>query len=487
MGIGRTSLLIALAGALAACGGGSSGGSAGGGAPTGGTGGGTSGGGGSGGGNTGGAPCSLTARKSWAFDQIDQYYLFPDKLARGTDPAAFPTVQGYIDALVAPSVAPSGLPGAGPLQYAGLTYITSIAQEEELINSGASAGFGVRFALDGTGRLFVLEAFESGPAFPQGIDRGTEILAIEGQTVTQLSVDQINALLGPPDPGYSVDFRIRQPNGVITNVTVTKTEFALDPVSDRYGLKIIQDGGTKVAYINLRTFIVANAADQLREAFATLKAQGITRVILDFRYNGGGLVSVAETLGNLLAADKVGKVFSNTEFRESLSQFNESTNFAAEPNAIAAMRIAFIGTGSTASASELTANAFIPYLGDNVALIGSNTFGKPVGQIALDRTECDDRLRTVAFRTTNANGQGDYYTGLASVFPVTCRAPDDYLHPLGDPAEASTATALDFLAGRSCTPIAGGTARMTAGVKPTLRVLDRAQPTSLQVNVPGAY
>jgi hypothetical protein len=59
-------------------------------------------------------------------------------------------------------------------------------------------------------------------------------------------------------------------------------------------------------------------------------------------------------------------------------------------------------------------NAFIPYFRANAALIGTNTFGKPVGQIGLDRAACDDRLRVVAFRTENAERQGDYFDGLAS-------------------------------------------------------------------------
>src|SRR3546814_10179158 len=55
----------------------------------------------------------------------------------------------------------------------------------------------------------------------------------------------------------------------------------------------------------------------------------------------------------------------------------------------------------------------LPYLGTDMTLVGSNTYGKPVGQIALDKAECDDRMRVVAFATGNASGQGDYYDGLA--------------------------------------------------------------------------
>ena len=67
------------------------------------------------------------------------------------------------------------------------TYITSIAEENALINSGSNAGLGIRLAYDQVARrVFVLEAFESAPAFAQGIDRGSEIIAIGGQTVDAL-------------------------------------------------------------------------------------------------------------------------------------------------------------------------------------------------------------------------------------------------------------------------------------------------------------
>jgi carboxyl-terminal processing protease len=152
------------------------------------------------------------------------------------------------------------------------------------------------------------------------------------------------------------------------------------------------------------------------------------------------------------------------------------------------MKIAFIGTPSSASASELVMNAAIPYLRANTALIGGNTFGKPVGQIALDRSACDDRLRVVAFRTENAERQGDYYTGLASKFSATCRAGDDVTRQLGDPQEASVRAALDFLGGRQCTPIAssGITAQGVREVEQR-ELLTPAAPTTAQREVPGLF
>lgn len=474
MGMGRTAISAILAFSLAACGGG--GGSS--------TGGGTTAGGSSGGGGGGTNVCSLGSRQDWVRGQIDEWYLFPDLIDQTVAKTNFGSVQGYIDALVAPARAQN--------RDRFFTYITSIREENALINSGSNAGFGIRLIYNESAQtVFVAEAFENAPAFAEGIDRGTQILEIGGQSVSALmssggSQAVVNAL-GPNDAGVTRSLRIRQPNGSESTVTITKAEFSLDPVSDRYGAKILDNGGTKVGYINLRTFIIDNAAQQLRDAFGVFRAEGVTQIILDFRYNGGGLVSVAEVLGDLLADNRTGQVFSRTLYRSSKSAFNETRLFGAEPQAIAATKIAVIGTRGTASASELVANAFIPYLGDNIALVGSNTFGKPVGQIARDRSACDDRLRVVAFRSVNANDQGGYYSGLAGVMPRTCAAADDTLTPLGDPGEASIAAALDFLAGRSCSAIGAAPATTASSSEEP----DRQQlmmpdtPSPAQLEVPG--
>lgn len=471
----RFPLLLSLAAALASCGGG--------GGSTGGGGGISSSGGGSSGGGT--SACSLRSRQDWVLSQINEWYLFPSMMASGVNPAAYGDVQGYIDALVAPARAAS--------QDRYFTYITSIAEENAYFNSGSSAGFGIRLNYDSVGRrLFVIEAFEGAPALGAGIDRGVEILAIGTSAGTMKSVSSlfnsggaaaVSDALGPSDPGVTRVLQISDGTAVST-VTVTKANYSIEPVSTRYGAKVIDDGGRKVGYVNLRTFI--NTAEQgLRDAFAQFRAQGVTEVIVDLRYNGGGLVSIAELMGDLLNAGRAPNVFSYTTFRASKSTFNETRPFANQPQAIAATRIAFIGTGSSASASELVINAQTPYLNAASALIGTNTYGKPVGQIGLDQAACDDRLRVVAFRTENANHQGDYYTGLAGKVGATCQAADDISKPLGDPQEASVRAALDFLAGRTCTPI---TTTGTGAQKGQLREpLLSTRPSASQYELPGLF
>jgi C-terminal processing protease CtpA/Prc len=434
------------------------------------------------------AGCSLKERQDWAAARLKEWYLFPETLPANLSTAGYSSVDAYIDAMTATARAQS--------KDRYFTYLTSIKEEDAYYASGSTAGFGIRLSYDTVqGRLFVEEAFEGAPGLAAGIDRGTEILAIGTSASNLLTVSSLMAsggpnavqtALGPNNPGVTRVLRIQDAAGVRT-VTVAKADYDLQPVSSRYGVKILTDGGRKIGYVNLRTFITT-AEPQLQSAFAKFRSEGVTEVIIDFRYNGGGLVRTAELIGDLLGANRSpAEVFSFTRFRESKSFYNETRNFSPQPQSIAPTKIAFIGTGGSASASELVINAFIPYLGKNLALVGGNTYGKPVGQIGLDKAECDDRLRVVAFATQNKAGQGDYYTGLASKVEVTCQAPDDISKPLGDPAEASTARALDFLAGRSCTPISAGGGITTQSVKVNRELLMPERPNTAQREVPGLF
>ena len=434
--------------------------------------------------------CTLRARQDWVAAQMKEWYLFPETLPVGLDPSPYKTASDYLDALTANARA------QGRDRF--FTYLTSIKQENAYQSSGATAGFGVRLSFDSSQRVFIAEAFEGAPALAAGIDRGTEILAIgttanDLRTVSSIIAGEggggITAALGDNVAGTTRVLKIADANGTVRTVTVTKADYDLPPVSSRYGAQIITDNGQQYGYVNLRTFISA-ADPALRAAFAKFRAAGITQVIVDFRYNGGGAVSIAELFGDLLGGDRSSSdVFDYITFRPEKSSENSTAYFMQQPQSVAATRIAFIGTQGTASASELVINGFLPFLGKNVGLIGTNTYGKPVGQIALDLAQCDDRLRVIAFKLQNAARQGDYFNGLASTVPSTCRASDDLMHPMGDPQEASTRQALDFLEGKTCTPIvlaeASVQARDAAQINRKLLTPDR--PNTAQREVPGLF
>jgi len=479
---GRLGLAL-VATLLSACGGGGGGTSA---TPA--AGGGTSGGSNATGGQTS-ASCSLANRQQWAQSVLQEWYLFPETLPANLSPAPYASVDAYIDALTATA--------RGQRRDRFFTYLTSIAEENAFFSTGASAGFGFRVSTDSVNRrAFIMETFEDTPAFAAGLERGDEILAIGTSAANLRTVSDligtggsgaVTEALGPSTSGLSRVLRVSGPAGT-RDLTLAKADYSLTPVSSRYGAKIIQDGARKVGYLNLRTFITS-ADPQLRLAFDRFRSEGVTDLVVDFRYNGGGLISTAELLGDLLGGNRAtSEVFSSFVYRPEKAGNNSTKRFQPQPQSVSPTRIAFITTGATASASEVVINGLLPYLGTNLGLIGANTFGKPVGQVAIDRSACDDRLRVVAFSSRNSANSDAYYDGLASTVRASCRATDDFSRPLGDAQESSVRQALDFLAGRSCTPIATGQTAMAAVEgRANVQLLTPADADVTQREVPGAF
>jgi hypothetical protein len=266
-------------------------------------------------------------------------------------------------------------------------------------------------------------------------------------------------------------------------------------------LRLIQRPGlTPVGHLTLRSFI-STADAQLRSAFATFRQNNVRDVIIDLRYNGGGLVSTAELLLNLLAGDQANQVAYETRFNPTKTSSQQTVRLTRLAETIPAQRIAFVTTGLSASASELVINSMAPYA--QVAIIGERTSGKPVGQFAFDIGACDFRLRLVTFKSVNRNGNGDYFTGLPDAPYLNggdsaCSATDDLTRLPGDSAEAMTSAALAWLNDGSCaTPLAAaGAGPATSSDTPVAAAaqLDAAwlpvndvQINELQTLLPGAW
>jgi hypothetical protein len=184
----------------------------------------------------------------------------------------------------------------------------------------------------------------------------------------------------------------------------------------------------------------------LNEAFEALKSAGVTELVLDLRYNGGGLVDVAVHLASLIGGARTdGQVMLNYVHNDRLAaQYNKTTRFTNPPQALNLQRLVVITTRSSASASELVINSLRPFM--PVTVIGDTTYGKPVGQYGL--RFCEKILYPVAFSIKNANLEGDFFDGIAA----DCTAADDYTRQLGDSNEASLAEALTFIRTGACSP-----------------------------------
>jgi C-terminal processing protease CtpA/Prc len=361
-----------------------------------------------------------------------------------------------------------------------------------VLAAGTSIGFGVSIrTISNNTRIIVAQVFDSSAASDAGFVRGDEILAV-GDSVANLQLASavlassggITGALGPNTTGVSRVFRVRTPAGVTVDRTLAKREFNLNPVNI---VRVINRPGLPpIGYLSFRTF-VSTADAQLRSAFASFRTAGARDIIIDLRYNGGGLVSTAELLLNLFAGDRTNQVAYTVKFNPAKASSESTVRFANQPETANAQRIAFITTDGTASASELVINALAPYA--DVAIVGSKTFGKPVGQNAYDIASCDFRLRLVAFRSVNSAGNGDYYTGLpdAAFTDAYCSSIEDFQRPIGDDAEVMTSDALYWVNNGSCrVPGILGLQKVSPFADAQAPPLS-GQVAPLQIYVPGSF
>jgi C-terminal processing protease CtpA/Prc len=444
-------------------------------------GGGGSGGGGGGGGT--GTSCSETARKQWVLNATREWYLFPETLPASVDLASYATAEELLDALTATARA------QGKDRF--FSYLTTKAAETSLLGEGQFIGFGFRVRTDTGNRPFILDVFEASPAADASLQRGDEIIAIDaGSGFVPVSTSladgttTVTDLLGPADAGVRRGLRLLR-GGSTFDVDLTKRTVTIDPLPDPFGTRVLPLAGTTgIGYLHLRSYI-STADPQLRVAFDTFRAQDIRDFIIDLRYNGGGLVDTAALIDNLLGGDRTS---ADTQFsyvyRSSKSSQNSTVRFAPQAESVRPVRIAFLTTDATASASEINVNVMRKYV--ETAIVGSDTFGKPVGQVAFDlASSCPDRLRLVAFKTVNADGAGDYYDGIAPLMQFACAADDTLGAPLGDPADNLTQAALHWINTGACSAvITAGTGAQRKTTAAGLYPLSR-QPSAAERWVPG--
>jgi carboxyl-terminal processing protease len=433
--------------------------------------------------DAGSLQCGEAARKQFVLSTSREWYLFPELLPASVDPSQFATAEELLDHLTATARE------QGKDRY--FSYLTTRDEDDSILGEGQYVGFGFRSGGDAVERPFIVDVFEASPAEAVGLRRGDEIIAVDAGSgfvpVSELIADgsSISDAFGPAEIGVQRGLRLFR-DGLEREVTLTKTVVTIDPVPDAFGVQVLPLAGTTgVGYLNFRTY-VSTARDQLRAAFEYFRSRGVDYFIVDLRYNGGGLVATAELINDLLGgARSRSDVQTRTVHNPSKSARDTTRYFLPESRSVRPVRIAFLTSSATASASEININAMAPWV--EVAIVGEDTLGKPVGQLAFDLGGCSDRLRLVSFQTENAAGESDYFDGLASTLDYACAAEDTLDRPMGDPEEGLTAAALDWLGtGRCERVISPGAARAKPGFAPdaATRPVPR-RPTAAEQWLPG--
>jgi carboxyl-terminal processing protease len=407
------------------------------------------------------------------YDGLPDYATFNPRSISGSNDLA--TLNNVVNKLSQYKINPATgkpyeyyIPAPGEAKY---SFIDEGGTSTQL--NGINGDFGFAPLYNTETDLRIKYVYPGSPADLAGIKRGYQITAINGKT--NLTYDNggtttqfvVNAFSN----SSNITMTLKRPDFTTFNVSLAVSNYNVNPVITS---KIIDLGsGKKVGYIVFNTFVNMDVAKpKLQAAFNTFTSGSITDLVMDFRYNGGGYVSTAEYLTNLIVpAIKNNTLMYNTQFNDKLTSgkaqilanqvrkdpsTNQTYNYAQLNYSLAANdvkfekqgslninRVFFIVSGSTASSSELVINNLRPAM--DVKLIGKKTYGKPVGffDIKINKYE----LYIPEFVTKNSAGQGDYFDGM---LPGSTTYPgyedfDDVTKDFGDPTEGLLSRALNYV------------------------------------------
>lgn len=346
------------------------------------------------------------------------------------------------------------------------SYITNDYRVLEAQLAGVSVHHGMEYGLvyypgsDVNVFGYVRYILPNSDAASKGVTRGLIFNSINGAQLTVNNYTELNTL-----DAYEIGLATFDGSTVTStgeSISLVKSQMSENPVHIATTLDF---GGQHVGYLMYNAF-TSDFNNQLNDAFGLLKAENITDLIIDLRYNGGGSVRTATYLAGMITGQFNGEVFYTEHWNPDLQAYFEETDpqrlvgrFVSSMdgggalNSLNLNRVFVLTTSNTASASELVINGLKPYV--EVIQIGANTTGKfQASSIFYDgpapnfrRSEANPghyyAIMPLIFTTANANGETGYVDGLAPDITLY----EDYTNMgiLGDENEPLLNTALNYI------------------------------------------
>ena len=238
----------------------------------------------------------------------------------------------------------------------------------------------------------------------------------------------------------------------------------------------------------------------LIDGFQQFVDQGVTELVIDLRYNGGGLLAMASQVAYMVAgsAQTNNQTFETLQFNDKYPNVDPVTGNTLQPTpfytreidwttsqftnktlpSVNLTRVFILATDNTCSASEAVING-LRGIDVEVVLIGDTTCGKPFGFYATDN--CSTTYFTIQFQGVNAKNFGEYSDGFSPVLSPLfedqlpgCSITDDFTNILGNEDESLLAAAIGYAETDLC-PIQN---------KPASRALN-IQGTGIAIKTPN--
>jgi C-terminal processing protease CtpA/Prc len=416
--------------------------------------------------------------RSWTNDSYLWYEDLPD-----LDPSSIDNSLDYFDMMRTEELTPTGSP-VDPLANRW-TIDTEVFLSEYA--GSASFGYGMHLLFFNpveSRRIFVAFNLPGTPAAGALVDRGTEIIAIDGEPVAGGNVSVILAALAPSVLGESHIFQVREIGAFfIRTVTMQSAEIIPTPVPIYRAIdraETLPLGTTKsVGYVLFNEHSTISEA-QLIDGVDALIAAEVDELVLDLRYNSGGLAYVAAQLAYMIVGDAaLNQTFYRPTYNDKYQMFDPVNSQLIQdmpfldvtvgaPSLIGRplntplpsldlFRVFILADWWTCSSSELIING-LRGIGIEVILVGGTTCGKPYGGVPVDN--CGTTYYMIQQKTANAVGFGDYADGFRPTQQTDnggsavrgCSVIDDLTQPLGQVNEAMLNTALHYIAQGACPP-----------------------------------
>ncbi|WP_277016198.1 S41 family peptidase [Flavobacterium lindanitolerans] len=323
----------------------------------------------------------------------------------------------------------------------------------EGVLSGNTANNGVDYQLlrkaEGSDEVFgwVRYIIPNSDASSKDIRRGDIFYAVNG---TPLNVNNYRELLAGQN--YTLNLADYDSGNITPNsrsVALTKTELAENPILIN---KVLTYDTHKIGYLMYNGFY-GEYDNNLNTVFGQFRAEGVTDLVLDLRYNSGGAVKSATYLASMITGQFNGQVFAKQQWNAKIEDYfndndpeqliNRFSN-SIGGNAINSLnltKVYILTSKSTASSSELVINGLKPYI--EVVQIGDITVGKNVGSVTLYDSPSFGKqgrsnrhkyaMQPICFKIVNSAGFGEYQNGISPPTPQPENLGD--LGVLGEPTE----------------------------------------------------
>ena len=249
---------------------------------------------------------------------------------------------------------------------------------------GEFDGIGVTIHFDDDGHVVVIQPVPGAPAAKAGLLAGDFIEGVDGVVLA----DMISSSATASQALGEVSSRIKGPRGTKVHITISRAIDADDDDSEREELEFdvtrgkiplqsvlearVLDGG--IGYIRISDF-KKNTAGDLRKRLKGFEDEGMNALILDLRWNPGGLLNASREMcelfleKNTLVVSTRGRAKASGRFREEMELMTEKHPVVPET-----MPLIVLVNATSASSSEIVTGAL--QFHQRALIVGEKTFGK---------------------------------------------------------------------------------------------------------------